>query len=78
MSQQILIVDDATERTTLVAQALRKNGYVVMTMQLKDNEALQASLRRLKPDYLVIGDEVVIDLKSQNSSHMLKEMGIAC
>lgn len=78
MPQQILIVDDATERTTLVAQALRKNGYVVMTMQLKDNEALQASLRRLKPDYLVIGDEVVIDLKAQNSSHMLKEMGIAC
>ena len=78
MSQQILIVNDATERTTLVAKALRKNGYAVMTLQLKDNEALQASLRRLKPDCLVIGDEVVIELKAQNSFHMLKEMGIAC
>ena len=78
MYQQIVIVDDATEDTTLIAQALRDNGYGVMTLQVHSNEELQESLARLQPDFLVIGDEVVIDLKADDSAHMLQEISIAC
>jgi DNA-binding NtrC family response regulator len=78
MYQQIVIVDDASERTTLLAQALRDSGYGVMTLQVRSNEELNAGLVRIKPDFLVIGDEVVIDLKAEDSEHMLQEIGIAC
>jgi DNA-binding response OmpR family regulator len=78
MYQQIVIIDDSTERTTLLAQALRDSGYGVMTLQVRNNEELHAGLDRLKPDFLVIGDEVVIDLKADDSSDMLQELGIAC
>jgi CheY-like chemotaxis protein len=78
MCQQIVIVDDASERTTLLAQALRDNGYGVMTLQVHNKEELHAGLCRLQPDFLVIGDEVVIDLKAGDSTHMLQKIGIAC
>lgn len=78
MCQQIVIVDDANERTTLIVQALRDNGYDVTTLQPQDSAGLQASLLHLKPDFLVIGDEVVIDLKTDDCAHRLHELGIAC
>ena len=78
MYQQIMIVDDSSERTTLLAQALRDSGYGVMTLQVENDEELHEGLIKFKPDYLVIGDEVVIDLKADDSAHMLQEMGIAC
>jgi DNA-binding response OmpR family regulator len=78
MYQQIVIVDDASERTTLLAQALRDSGYGVMTLQVQNNEELHEGLSRIKPDFLVIGDEVVIDLKADDSAHMLQEIDIAC
>ena len=78
MYQQIVIVDDATERTSLIAQALRDNGYGVVTLHVHSNEELQANLRRLKPDFLVIGDEVVIDLKVDDDPYMLDDIKIAC
>ena len=78
MYQQIVIVDDSSERTTLLAQALRDSGYGVLTLQVHDNEELHAGLTRINPDFLVIGDEVVIDLKSDDSADMLQEIGIAC
>ncbi len=78
MYQQIVIVDDATEDTTLIAQALRDNGYGVMTLQVHSNEELQESLARLQPDFLVIGDEVVIDLKTDDNLYMLGDIKIAC
>jgi DNA-binding NtrC family response regulator len=78
MYQQIVIVDDASERTTLLAQALRDSGYGVTTLTVQNNEELQAGLCRLQPDFLVIGDEVVIDLKADDGMHMLQEISIAC
>jgi DNA-binding response OmpR family regulator len=78
MYQQIVIVDDSTERTTLLAQALRDSGYGVMTLQVQSNDELHADIDRLKPDFLVIGDEVVIDLKADDCTDMLQEIGIAC
>jgi DNA-binding response OmpR family regulator len=78
MYQQIVIVDDSSERTTLLAQALRDSGYGVMTLQVHTNAELHEGLSRIKPDFLVIGDEVVIDLKADDSAHMLQEIGIAC
>ena len=78
MYQQIVIVDDSSERTTLLAQALRDSGYGVMTLQVHTNEELHAGLNRIQPDFLVIGDEVVIDLKADDSADMLQEIGIAC
>ena len=78
MYQQIVIVDDATESTTLIAQALRDNGYGVVTLQVHSNEELQENLTRLQPDFLVIGDEVVIDLKTDDNLYMLNEIKIAC
>ena len=78
MYQQIVIVDDYSERTTLLAQALRDSGYGVQTLQAHTNEELHAGLRRIKPDFLVIGDEVVIDLKADDSAYMLQEISIAC
>ena len=78
MYQQIVIVDDATESTTLIAQALRDNGYGVVTLQVHSNEELQENLTRLQPDFLVIGDEVVIDLKTDDNLYMLNDIKIAC
>ena len=78
MYQQIVIIDDSSERTTLLAQALRDSGYGVLTLRVHSNEELHAGLDRIKPDFLVIGDEVVIDLKADDSTHMLQEIGIAC
>lgn len=78
MYQQIVIIDDSSERTTLLAQALRDSGYGVMTLQARNNDELHAGLDRLKPDFLVIGDEVVIDLKADDSSDLLQEIRIAC
>jgi hypothetical protein len=78
MYQQIVIIDDSSERTTLLAQALRDSGYGVMTLRVQSDEELHAGLDRIKPDFLVIGDEVVIDLKADDSTHMLQEIGIAC
>lgn len=78
MYQQIVIIDDSSERTTLLAQALRDSGYGVLTLRVQSNEELHAGLDRIKPDFLVIGDEVVIDLKADDSTHMLQEIGIAC
>jgi response regulator RpfG family c-di-GMP phosphodiesterase len=78
MYQQIVIVDDHTERTALMAQALRDSGYGVMTLEAQNDEELQAGLRGLRPDFLVIGDEVVIDLKAADNSHLLQEIDIAC
>jgi len=78
MHQQIVIVDDATESTTLIAQALRDNGYGVVTLQVHSNEELQENLARLQPDFLVIGDEVVIDLKTDDNLYMLNDIKIAC
>jgi response regulator RpfG family c-di-GMP phosphodiesterase len=66
MHQQIMIVDDFTERTMLMAQALRDSGYRVLTLQVHTNEELQENLSRLQPDFLVIGDEVVIDLNAKD------------
>jgi hypothetical protein len=60
MYQQIVIVDDSSERTTLLAQARHD------------------ALSRIQPAIPVIGDEVVIDLKADDSAHMLQEIGIAC
>jgi CheY-like chemotaxis protein len=76
MSQQVVIVDDASDRTPLVAQALRDNGYGVLTVQAQSCEELYARLCQLQPDILVIGDEIVIDLKADDCSHMLREIGI--
>ena len=78
MYQQIVIVDDSSERTTLLAQALRDSGYGVMTLRVHTNAELQEGLSRIKPDFLVIGDEVVIDLKAADSAYMLQEISIAC
>ena len=78
MNQQIVIVDDSSERMTLLAQALRDNGYGVMTLQVHNNEELHTGLTRIKPDFLVIGDEIVIDLKSDDGEYMLQEIDIAC
>ncbi len=78
MHQQIVIVDDHTERTTLMAQALRDSGYGVMTLQAQNDEELHAGLRRFKPDYLVIDDEVIIDLKADDDLYLLQEFGMAC
>ena len=76
--QQIVIVDDASGRAPLIAEALRCNGYSVMTLPAQNNHALQASLCLLRPDFLIIGDEVVIDLKSHENAGMLDTMDIAC
>ena len=78
MNQQIVIVDDASERMTHIAQALRSSGYNVTTLQAENDHQLQASLCLLRPDFLIIGDEVVIDLKSADDIDMLHEMGMAC
>ena len=77
MFQQIVIVDDFTERTTLVAQALRDNGYGVMTLQVHSNEDLHEKIVRLRPDFLVIGDEVVVDLKADDGLDRLQEIRLA-
>lgn len=68
MPQQIVIVDDASERTRLITEALRNNGYAVLSLSPRSDEELHASLCRLRPDFLVIGDEVVIDLKAGDGS----------
>jgi DNA-binding response OmpR family regulator len=78
MYQQIVIVDDHTERTALMAQALRDSGYGVMTLEAQNDEELYAGLRRFKPDFLVIGDEVVIDLQASDNRCLLQEISIAC
>lgn len=77
MEQQIVIVDDASERVDVMAQALRDHGYVVMTVKVADGADLQARLRVIKPDFLVISDDI-IDLKAANSLESLQELGIAC
>lgn len=76
MRQQIMIVDDASERTAIIVQALRDSGYGVMTVQAHSSDELYASLCRVQPDILVIGEEVVIDLKTDYGMHMLREIGI--
>ncbi len=76
MVQQVMIVDDASERTALVAQALRDNGYGVLTVRAGDHRELQDQLRRLRPDILVVDDEVIIDLASEGGTSMLREIGI--
>lgn len=78
MYQQIVIVDDASERTTLLAQALRDSGYGVLTLHVENEAELHEGLSRIKPDFLVIGDEVVIDLKTDDGTDMLQEISIAC
>jgi len=78
MPQQIVIVDDASGRAPLIAEALRSNGYSVMTLPAQNDHALQASLWLLRPDFLIIGDEVVIDLKSHENAGRLDIMDIAC
>ena len=78
MYQQIVIVDDSSERTMLLAQALRDNGYGVMTLQARSNEELRAGLCQLRPDFLVIGDEIIIDLKARGSMDTLFDIDIAC
>ena len=77
MDQQIVIVDDASERVDLMAQALRDHGYAVLTVKVADGADLQARLRVIKPDFLVISDDI-IDLKAANSLETLHELGIAC
>lgn len=77
MHQQIVIVDDANERTILIAQALRESGYGVTTLYSRDNKELYKKLCRLKADFLLIGDDVVIDLKSDYGRHVLNEMAIS-
>lgn len=77
MYQQVMIVDDASERTALIAQALRDNGYGVSTVRARSDSELHAQLRRLRPDILVIDDEVIIDLTSEDGVHMLREIGIS-
>ena len=42
------------------------------------NEELQENLSRIQPDFLVIGDEVVIDLKTDDNLYMLGDIKIAC
>lgn len=76
MYQQVVIVDDASDRIPLMAQALRDNGYGVLTVQAQSGEELYTRLCQLKPDILVIGDEIVIDLKSVDSMDMLRKIGI--
>lgn len=76
MYQQVVIVDDASDRIPLMAQALRDNGYGVLTVQAQSGEELYTRLCQLKPDILVIGDEIVIDLKAVDSMDMLREIGI--
>ena len=76
MHEQIMIVDDASERTTIIAQALRDNGYGVLTVPAGSSEELHASLCRVQPDILVIGEEVVIELKTDYGMHLLHEIGI--
>lgn len=78
MYQQIVIVDDSSERTTLLAQALRDSGYDVMTLQVHNDEELHEGISKLNPDFLVIGDEVVIDLKADDGMDKLQDMSIAC
>lgn len=78
MRQQIVIVDDATERTTLMAQALRDNGYGVTTLRIRGREELHEKLCRLQPDFLVMGDEVVIDLRADDIPYRLGGIKIAC
>ena len=78
MYQQIVIVDDHTERTALMAQALRDSGYGVMTLEADNDAELRAGLRGLNPDFLVIGDEVIIDLKADDNASWRQEFGIAC
>lgn len=78
MHQQIVIVDDSSERTMLLAQALRDNGYNVMTLLARNNEELRAGVCQFRPDFLVIGDEIIIDLKARGSMDMLLDIDIAC
>jgi hypothetical protein len=49
-----------------------------MTLQVHTDAELHEGLSRINPDFLVIGDEVVIDLKADDSAQMLQEIGIAC
>ena len=76
MQQRIVIVDDFTERTALMARALRDSGYGVLTVQAHSEEELWENLRRLRPDFLVIGDDLIIDL--HRGEGPLKEIKIAC
>ena len=75
--QRIVIVDDFTERTALMARALRDNGYGVVTVRARSDEELRNSVCRLRPDFLVIGDEVIIDLKD-GDPWAPEEIQIAC
>src|SRR3569623_1821572 len=77
MEQQIVIVEEASERVALMAQALRAHGYAVKTVKGADGADLHARLRVIKPDFLVISDDI-IDLKAANSLETLHELGIAC
>lgn len=77
MPQHIVIVGDKDERTVLTAQALRDNGYGVTTLRSHNNKDLHEKICRLQPDFLLIGDDVVIDLKSEYGKHVLYEIALA-
>jgi len=77
MSHRIVIVDDLTERTRLMAGALRDHGYGVVTVRAGSDEELQECLCRLRPDFVVIGDEVIIDLK-EGHPRPAEEIKVAC
>lgn len=76
-SQRIVIVDDFSERTPLLARALCDNGYGVVTVRAHSDEELQASVCRLRPDFAVIGDDVIIDL-AEGDHWPPAEVRVAC
>lgn len=76
MYQRVMIVDDFSERTALIAQALRDNGYGVMTVAAATHRELRDHVRVLRPDILVIDDEVIIELSSDAGLNMLREIGM--
>ncbi len=74
MGQRVVIVDDASDRTALMAEALRGCGYRVVMLQAQTSDELLAGLCRIRPDILVYGEEVVIELDSDDGARLLREM----
>lgn len=62
MEQRVLVVDDRTEHTAIMSEALKQAGFNILTVAVDGDEELEQYIAAFKPDVLIIDDEVIIDV----------------
>lgn len=67
MNQRVLLVDDRSEHTALMGQALKRAGFDILSVAVDGPDELEQYIAAFRPDVIVVDDEVIIDVDGNAS-----------